>query len=64
MKRRFMEEQIIGILREQKAGGTVKENTRRHGVSEQSLYRWKAQYGGLEVYEVRHVKQLEAENAK
>ncbi len=32
MKRRFMEEQIIGILREQKSGGTVKENTRRHGV--------------------------------
>ncbi len=64
MKRRFMEEQIIGILREQKAGGTIKEITRRHGVSEQSLYRWKAQYGGLEDYEVRRVKQLEAENAK
>ncbi len=64
MKRRFTEEQIIGILREQDAGGTVKEITRRHGVSEQSFYRWKAKYGGLEVSEVRRLKELESENAK
>ena len=63
MKRRFTEEQIIGILREQEAGGTVKEVTRRHG-SEQSFYRWKAKYGGLEVSEVRRLKELESENAK
>ena len=64
MKRRFTEEQIIGILREQEAGGTVKEITRRHGVSEQSFYRWKAKYGGLEVSEARRLKDLETENAK
>ena len=64
MKRRFTEEQIIGILREQEAGGTVKEITRRHGISEQSFYRWKAKYGGLEVSEARRLKALEAENAK
>jgi putative transposase len=64
MKRRFTEEQIIGILREQEAGGTVKEITRRHVVSEQSFYRWKAKYGGLEVSEARRLKELEAENAK
>ncbi len=64
MKRRFTEEQIIGILREQEAGGTVKEITRRHGVSEQSFYRWKAKYAGLEVSELRRLKELEAENAK
>ncbi len=64
MKRRFTEEQIIGILREQEAGGTVREVTRRHGVSEQSFYRWKAKYGGLEVSEVRRLKELESENAK
>jgi putative transposase len=64
MKRRFTEEQIIGILREQEAGGTVKEIIRRHGVSEQSFYRWKAKYGGLEVSEARRLKELEAENAK
>ncbi len=64
MKRRFTEEQIIGILREQEACGMVKEITRRHGVSEQSLYRWKAKYGGLEVSEARRLKVLERENAK
>ncbi len=64
MKRRFTEEQIIGVLREQEAGGTVKEITRRHGISEQSFYRWKAKYGGLEVSEARRLKALEAENAK
>ncbi len=47
MKRRFTEEQIIGVLREQEAGAQVKEIIRRHGISEQTFYRWKAKYGGL-----------------
>ena len=64
MKRRFNEEQIIGILREQEAGGTVKEITRRHGISEQSFYRWKAKYGGMDVSDARRLKELEAENGK
>ena len=64
MRRRFTEERIIGILREQEAGGTVTEITRRQGVSEQSFYRWKAKYGGLDVSEVRRLKELESENAK
>lgn len=64
MKRRFTEEQIIGILREQEAGAKVQELMRRHGFSEQSFYRWKAKYGGLDVSEARRLKALEAENAK
>ena len=64
MKRRFTEEQIIGVLREQEAGGAVKEIIRRHGISEQSFYRWKAKYGGMEVSEARRLRELEAENAK
>ena len=64
MKRRLTEEQIIEILREQEAGGAVKEITRRHGISEQSFYRWKAKYGGMEVSEARRLRELEAENAK
>ena len=64
MRRRFTEEQIIGILREQEAGASVKEITRRHGVSEQSIYRWKSKYGGLEASDARRLKELEAENAK
>ena len=64
MKRRFSEEQIIGILREQEAGGMVKEITRRHGISEQSFYRWKAKYGGMDVSDARRLKELETENGK
>ena len=63
MKRRFTEEQIIGVLREQEAGGVVKEITRRHGISEQTYYRWKSKYGGMEASDVRRLKALEAENA-
>jgi putative transposase len=64
MKRRFTEEQIIAVLREQEAGGQVKEIIRRHGISEQTFYRWKSKYGGLEVSDMRRLKELEAENAK
>jgi len=64
MKRRFTEEQIIGILREQEAGGAVKEIIRRHGISEQSFYRWKAKYGGMEVSDAKRLRELEAENRK
>ncbi len=64
MKRRFNEEQIIGILREQEAGGAVKEIARRHGISEQSFYRWKAKYGGMEVSEARRLRDLEVEKGK
>ena len=64
MKRRFTEEQIIGILREQEAGAAVKEITRRHGISEQSFYRWQSKYGGMEASDARRLKEPEAENAK
>ncbi len=64
MKRRFTEEQIIGVLREQEAGGVVKEIIRRHGISEQTFYRWKSKYGGMEASDVRRLKELEAENAR
>jgi putative transposase len=64
MKRRFNEEQIIGVLREQEAGGVVKEIIRRHGISEQTYYRWKSKYAGLEVSDLHRLKELEAENAK
>jgi len=64
MKRRFSEEQIIGILREQEAGCVVKEIIRRHGISEQTFYRWKAKFGGMDVSDARRLKELEAENSK
>ncbi len=42
----------------------VKEITRRHGISEQTYYRWKSKYGGMEASDVRRLKELEAENAR
>lgn len=63
-KSRYSEEQIIGILREREAGASVTDLSRRHGVSEQTIYRWKQKYGGLEVSELKRLKALEAENAR
>jgi putative transposase len=65
MKRtRFTEEQIIGILKEAEAGAKTSELARRHGVSEATIYNWKAKFGGLEVSEAKRLRALEEENAK
>ena len=65
MKRaRFSEEQIIGILREAEGGTKVTELCRRHGISDATFYTWRSKYGGLEISEVRRLKQLEEENRR
>lgn len=61
---RFTEEQIVAVLKEHEAGVDLKTLTRRHGISEQTLYRWKRKYGGLDVPDARRLKQLEDENAR
>jgi len=65
MKRiRFTEEQIIAVLREAEAGTKTGELSRKHGVSEATLYNWKAKYGGLEVSEAKRLRALEDENGR
>ena len=61
-KGRFTEEQVIKVLQEWDAGAKVADLVRRLGVSEQTLYRWKKKYGGLQVNEARRLKALEEEN--
>jgi putative transposase len=63
-RRRFTEEQIIGILKEADAGAKPGDVCRRHGISEKSYYRWKAKYAGLEVSEARRLRRLEDENSR
>lgn len=61
---RFSEEQIMGILKEGEAGVAVREISRKHGICDQTYYRWKAKYGGLEVSEARKLRSLEEENRR
>ena len=62
--KRFSEEQIIGILKEVEAGVKTDELARKNGISNTTIYNWKAKYGGLTVSEARRLKVLEDENGK
>lgn len=63
-RKRFSEEQIIGVLKEAEGGMEPKELCRRHGIAEGTYYRWKSKYGGMEVGEARKLKGLEEENRR
>lgn len=62
--KRFTEEQIIGVLKESEAGMGLPDLLRKHGISQQTFYRWKAKYGGLEISEAKRIKSLEDENRR
>ena len=65
MKRsRFLEEQIIAILKQQEAGVSVADLCRKYGVGDASIYKWEAKFGGMDVSEARRLRTLEDENAK
>ena len=61
---KFSESQIVAILKQQDSGQTVAQITREHGVSEATFYNWKARYGGMQVSEVKRLKDLEEENRR
>jgi len=60
--KRFKEAQIIRLLQEAESGLAVADICRKHNCSEQSFYRWKAKYGGMQVSEAKRLKELEREN--
>jgi putative transposase len=64
MKKRFSEEQIVGVLKEAEAGLKVAELCRKYGISEATYYNWKSKFGGMTVSDVQRLKALEMENGK
>ncbi len=64
MRKRFSVEQIVAVVKQAEAGVPVVEVCRRVGITEQTFYRWKKQYVGLEIDQVRQLKQLQEENGK
>jgi len=63
-RKRYSEEQIISIFKQHEACRTMVDLAREHGVVENTLYRWKSKYGGMEVSEAKRLRELESENAK
>jgi putative transposase len=63
-RKRFSVEQIVGVVKQAEMGVPVGELIRRVGITEQTLYRWKKQYRGLETDQVRQLKQLQEENSQ
>lgn len=64
MKVRFTEDQIIKILKEHEAGKKALDIVREYNIAEQTFYRWKSKYGGMDVSEAKRLKQLEEENRR
>jgi putative transposase len=63
-RKRFNEEQIIGILKQAEAGAKTPDLCRQAGISEQTFYGWKSKYGDMQVSEAKRLKELEGENRK
>jgi len=63
-KSKFTESQIVNILKEAEAGVALEELSRQHGFSKATFYKWKAQYGGMDVSSLKRLKELEEENRR
>ena len=60
-KSKFTESQIIGILKQQESGKSVADICREHGLSQPTFYQWKSKYSGMEVAQLKRLKELEGE---
>jgi putative transposase len=63
-RKRFTEEQMIAVLREHETGAKAGDLARKHGISEATLYNWKAKFGGMDVSDAKRLRSLEDENGK
>ena len=63
-KKRFTEAQIVSILHQQEVGKSVKDISRENGISDATFYNWKAKYGGMQISDVKRIKDLEEENSR
>lgn len=63
-RKRHTEEQIIAVLKEAQAGASVQDLCRKYGISDATLYKWRTKYAGLEVSDVKKLRQLEEENRR
>ncbi len=63
-KSRFSETQILKALKEAESGRMVKDVCREYGISDATYYNWKAKYGGMEVSDIKRLRELESENAR
>lgn len=63
-KRRFSEEQIIGVLKQVEGGVKVQEVCRQVGISRHTFYVWRSKFGGMNVSEAKRLRQLEEENRR
>ena len=63
-KSKFSESKIIGILKQQEAGKSVGDLCREYGISQPTLYQWKTKYSGMEVAQLKRLKELESELAQ
>jgi putative transposase len=63
-KTRFTETQIVAILKKQESGIKVADICRENGISDATFFNWKAKYGGMQVSDVKKMKEIAAENAR
>jgi putative transposase len=63
-RKKYSEQQIVKILNEAEVGVAVAELSRQYGFSQSAFYKWKAKYSGMDVSQLKRLKELEAENSK